>query len=241
MNRQRLQRILPLFILVLGVTLFFAFDLQSWLQLQTLQEQHARLQAFYDQHALLTMAMYVSLYIVLVVFSLPGGTIMTVTGGFLFGGWLGGILAVVAATLGATGLFLLAKSVWGDWLLARVGSGSLQAFQQGFARNAFHYLLMLRLVPLFPFFLVNLAPAFLGVPLRVYMSATLLGIVPATFVFAFAGAGLQSLLNQQEGWSLAGVMTPEIMIALGGLALLSLIPLIYRWQKTENGQQNQHY
>ncbi|MFQ5519556.1 MAG: TVP38/TMEM64 family protein, partial [Mariprofundus sp.] len=145
--------------------------------------------------------------------------------------------AVIGASVGATALFLVAKTSLGDYLLAKAG-GSIQKMQQGFADNALSYLLVLRLVPLFPFFLVNLAPAFLGVSLRVYIIATVFGIMPAAFVYALAGSGLGSVLDQGEAVTLTGILTPEILAALLGLALLALVPVIYKQfnrKKAESG------
>jgi len=152
---------------------------------------------------------------------------MTLSGGLLFGATAGALYAVVGATIGASALFLIAKTSLGDFLMAKAG-GAVKKMQAGFSENALSYMFVLRLVTIFPFFLVNLAPAFLGVSLRVYVIATFFGIMPATFVFALTGSGLGSVLEQGGDISLAGVMTPEIMAAFAGLALLSLVPVIYK-------------
>ncbi len=141
------------------------------------------------------------------------------------------LATVVGATLGATAIFLIAKTSLGDALLAKAGK-SVQAMKAGFQENALSYMLVLRLVPLFPFFMVNLAPAFLGVSLRTYVIATFFGIMPATFVFSLAGSGLGKVFEQNESFSIASVLTPEMMGALVGLALLSLMPVFYKkWKK----------
>jgi len=176
--------------------------------------------------------------VAIVAFSLPGALVMTVSGGFLFGAIAGASYAVIGATLGAVALFLAAKTSLGDYLLAKAG-GSMKKMQRGFAENALSYLFVLRLVPLFPFFLVNLAPAFLGVPLRIYFIATLFGIMPATFVFASAGSGLGSVLDQGGEISLQGVMTPEILGSLFGLALLSLLPVIYKYLRKPEVEESE--
>jgi len=231
MNLPRFQwfikRVFLLLILLIAIILFFTFDLGRWFSLAALQMHHQELQNFNHSHAMLTPLLYILVYIAIVALSLPGGTLMTVVGGFLFGAWFGGMLAVGAATVGATLLFLLAKTAWGDVLLEKVGT-NLQHMQQGFSANALSYMLMLRLVPLFPFFLVNLAPAFLGVRLSVYMSATFFGIMPATFVFSMAGSGLGAALMQGQHVSLQGVMNPQMIAALCGLAVLAFIPVVYR-------------
>ena len=152
---------------------------------------------------------------------------MSLSGGFLFGFVAGGIYAVAGASIGATALFLIAKTSVGDFLLAKAGN-SLQKMQRGFADNALSYLFVLRLVPIFPFFLVNLVPAFLGVPLRIYLIATFFGIMPATFVYALAGSGLGSVLDQGKDITVSGIFTPEIIAAFAGLALLALLPVVYK-------------
>jgi uncharacterized membrane protein YdjX (TVP38/TMEM64 family) len=222
-----LKRLIPLLALVLILVLFFAFDLGRFLGFDALAEHKAWLSAWVAAHGALAPLLYILLYIAVVAFSLPGGLVMTISGGLLFGAMPGALYAVIGATIGATALFLIAKSSLGDFLLAKAG-GAVKKMQAGFSDNALSYMFVLRLVPLFPFFLVNLAPAFLGVKLRTYVIATFFGIMPATFVFALAGSGLGSVLEQGGDISLGGVMTPEIMAAFGGLALLALIPVIYK-------------
>ncbi|MFQ5345105.1 MAG: TVP38/TMEM64 family protein [Mariprofundus sp.] len=221
------KRLIPLLVLALVLVLFFAFDLGRFLGFDALAEHKAWLSAWVDAHVVLAPLLYMLLYIAVVAFSLPGGLMMTIAGGLLFGAVSGAFYAVVGATIGASALFLIAKTSLGDFLMAKA-EGSVKEMQAGFSENALSYMFVLRLVPLFPFFLVNLAPAFLGVSLRVYVIATFFGIMPATFVFALTGSGLGSVLEQGGDVSLAGVMTPEMMAALAGLALLALIPVVYK-------------
>ena len=134
---------------------------------------------------------------------------------------------VIAATIGASLLFLATRSALGDFLRAKAGPW-LVKLQDGFAENAFSYLLVLRLVPLFPFFVVNIVPAFLGMSLRTYVVGTLIGIIPGTAVFATFGAGLGSILDQGNTVSLAGVLTPQMIAGLVGLSVLALVPVIYK-------------
>jgi uncharacterized membrane protein YdjX (TVP38/TMEM64 family) len=152
---------------------------------------------------------------------------MTVTGGFLFGTALATAVVVVAATVGAALVFLAAKTALGDVLRNRAGP-FLARMEEGFRANALSSLLVLRLVPLFPFFIVNLVPAFLGVTLRVFVVGTLIGIVPGTFVYASVGAGLGSVFDAGESFSARGVLTPEVVLALVGFAFLAMIPVLYR-------------
>ena len=222
-----LKRLLPLMLLVLALALFYAFDLGRLLSFEALAEHRAMLLDWVESHPLVAPLSYILLYIAVVAFSLPGGLVMTISGGFLFGTLDGGLYAVFGATIGATALFLIAKTSVGDYLLARAG-GSIKRMQQGFAEDALSYLLVLRLIPLFPFFLVNLAPAFLGVSLRVYLIATAVGIMPATFIFALTGSGLGSVLEQGGEITVAGIFTPQILGALAGLAFLALLPVLYK-------------
>ena len=173
------------------------------------------------------MLLFIGIYAAATALSLPGGAVLTVTGGFLFGGLIGTFWVVLAATIGATAVFLVAKTALGDSLRRKAGP-FLKRMEAGFQENALSYLLVLRLIPLFPFFIVNLVPAFLGVGLRTYVIGTFVGIIPGSFVFASVGAGLGSLLDQPGELSLAGVVTPEIVIALVGLSLLSLLPVAYK-------------
>jgi len=221
------KRLIPILILAVVAVLFFAFNLDSFLSFDALARHQAWLLEQVDANPVVAALAYVLLYIAVVAFSLPGGLVMTVSGGFLFGALAGGVYAVIGATIGATALFLIAKTSLGDYLLQKAGN-SMQKMQQGFADNALSYMFVLRLVPIFPFFLVNLAPAFLGVPLRIYLLATFFGIMPATFIYALAGSGIGSVLAQGQGVSLAGVLTPQMIGALVGLAALALLPVFYK-------------
>lgn len=221
------QRLLPLLVLIGGVFAFFALGLNHYLTFSALSEHRQMLLNWSSAHTWLAPLSYITLYIVVVAFSLPGGALMTISGGFLFGALSGGVFAVIGATLGAVALFLIAKTSLGDFLLARAGP-AIKKMQAGFKADVWSYMFVLRLVPIFPFFLVNLVPAFLGVPLRIYVVATLLGIMPATFVYALVGAGLGSVFDRGESFTVQGVMTPEMMAALTGLALLALLPVVYK-------------
>ena len=222
-----LRRIFPLLAIGAVLALSLYFDLGRHLSFDVLSEHRALLLEWVSAYAVAAPLIFILAYIAVVAFSLPGGLVMTVSGGFLFGALPGGLYSVAGATIGAVALFLVAKTSIGDYLLARAGN-SVKKMQAGFAEDALSYMFVLRLVPIFPFFLVNLVPAFLGVPLRVYFIATFFGIIPATFVYALAGSGLGSVLDRGEGITMRGVMTPEVVGALLGLALLSLTPVIYK-------------
>jgi len=222
-----LKRVMPVLILLFILGAFFVFDLGHFLSFDTLTEHRVNLLTWVDTHAILAPMAFILAYIVVVTFSLPAGMLMTLTGGFLFGALAGGIYTVIGATIGATLLFLIAKTSVGDYLLSKAGDG-VQKLQQGFAEDALSYMFVLRLLPVVPFVVANLAPAFFGVPLRIYVTATFFGIMPATFVYALVGSGLGSVFDQGQEVTLTGVLTPEVLAGLLGLALLAVMPVAYK-------------
>ncbi len=220
-------RLLPLLALLAGLGLFFAFGLQDRLSCAALRENRAWLGDWVAAHWLLAILGFMAIYAAAVALSVPGAAVLSVAAGFLFGTPTAAAMVVTAATAGATVLFLAARTAFRDLLQPRVGPW-LARLQRGFAENELSYLLFLRLVPLFPFFVVNLVPAFLGVRLRSFVIATFFGIIPASFVFASVGAGLGSLFDAGRDCSLDNVLTPQIILALVGLALLALLPVAYK-------------
>lgn len=222
-----IARLFPLMVIVAGIGLFFAFDLDRYVTFQALKDHRHELLSFVATHAVLAPLVYMAVYAIATALSLPGGLVLTVTGGFLFGQWFGSLWVVIAATIGATGIFLAARYAFADLLRAKAGP-FLNKMEKGFQENALSYLLVLRLVPIFPFFIVNLVPAFLGVPLTTYIGGTFLGIIPGTFVFASVGAGLGSIFDSGGDFTAKGILTPQIVTALIGLAVLSLLPVLYK-------------
>jgi uncharacterized membrane protein YdjX (TVP38/TMEM64 family) len=222
-----LKRFLPVLVIIAAIVSFFALDLGQYLSFDTLAEHRHALSQQVAMYPIMASLVYISIYILVVALSLPGGMVMTLSGGFLFGAVWGTSMAVTGATLGATILFLIAKTSLGDFLLAKAGN-TVKKLQAGFEADVWSYMFILRVVPIFPFFLVNLAPAFLGVPLRIYVVATFFGIIPATFVYALAGSGLGKVFEQGESFSAASILTPEMMGAFLGLGLLALVPVIYK-------------
>jgi len=225
--RFSLARLWPLGVLALAIIAVFALDLDSYLTFEALRAHRAMLTAFVADHVVLAALAFVVVYTLVIALSVPGGAILTIAGGFMFGSLLATALVVVAATLGATLVFLIAKTALGDPLRARAGP-FLKRMEAGFQEDALNYLLVLRLIPLFPFWIVNLVPAFLGVPLGTYVLGTFLGIIPGSFVFASVGAGIGSVLDSGQEFSPASVLTPQILIALIGLAALALLPVVYK-------------
>ena len=228
-----MKQLWPLAILVAGFVLFFVIGLDQYITFEALREHRSWLFNQVENNTLVTALAFMAVYIVVVAFSLPGGAVLTIVGGFLFGLALGTVFVVVSATIGATALFLVAKTTIGDALNARMGPW-LQKMEQGFQENAFNYLLAMRLIPIFPFFVVNLVPAFLGVRLKTYFLATLFGIIPGSVVYIQVGAGLGSIFDSGEEFTAAGILTPDVVLALVGLAILSLLPILYEKFKERN-------
>ena len=200
---------------------FFYFDLKQYLSLDALKSNRDSLLAFTDLHYATAVALFIGVYVVQTAFSLPGGAIMTLAGGFLFGSILGTIFVNIGATTGAMLAFLVARYLLRDWVERKFGN-RLGPIQEGFANNAFSYLMTLRLIPLFPFFLVNLVSGLTRVNVGTYAAATSLGIIPGSFVYAYAGRQLGTIN------SLAEIASPRVLLAFTLLGLLALVPIVYR-------------
>ncbi len=221
------RRLLPLGVLLVAVGLAFGLDLHHYLSFATLEAHHQAMLAFVDERPLTTAIAFTAVYAGSVAVSLPGAAILTIAGGFLFGIWLGSLLAVTGATTGAVAVFFVAKTSLGDSLKARAGPW-LRRMQDGFNENAISYLLVLRLIPLFPFWIVNVVPAFLGVRLRDYVLATFLGIIPGSLVYASVGNGLGAVLSAGDEPDLGLILQPAVLGPIVGLAALALLPVVYR-------------
>jgi uncharacterized membrane protein YdjX (TVP38/TMEM64 family) len=222
-----LRRILPLAVLALGLGLFYAFDLGRFLSFDALRDNRQALVAWAEGAGPAAWLAYIAVYALAIAFSVPGGVIMTIAGGFLFGPVLGATLTVVAATLGATCLFLAARYAFAEMLRNRAGS-AIRRMEAGFNENALNYLLFLRLVPVFPFWLVNLVPAFLNVRLGTYVVATAVGIIPGTVVFSLVGDGLGAVLDTGGDLDLRVIFEPRFLAPIVGLSLLALGPVVYK-------------
>lgn len=222
-NVVSIRRLAPLGLLVAALIVFIAVGGHRYLTFGALAENRDWLCSLAARWGFLAALLYIAVYGALVALSVPGGTVLTIAGGFLFGTWLGGLCAIIGATLGATGVFLAARAGLGS--LAQRAGPLVSKLEAGFRANAFNYLLVLRLVPIFPFWLVNLVPALVGVKLRTYVLATFLGIVPATFIYASLGNGLGSVVGEPD---LGIVLHPSVLVPIVGLALLALIPVGYR-------------
>jgi uncharacterized membrane protein YdjX (TVP38/TMEM64 family) len=229
-RRLSFGRLVPIAILAAGLVVFFAFDLGHYLSLDALKQNRKLLMAWVEGYGAAAAIGYMAIYAVVIAFSLPAGAILTITGGFLFGPLIGASLTVVAATLGATALFLAARHAFADYLRDKAGP-AVRKMEDGFNEDAFNYLLVLRLIPLFPFWLVNLVPALLGVGLGNFVVATAIGIVPGTIVYALLGDGLGAVIEAGGALDLAIVFEPRFLAPLIGLAVLALLPVLYKKYK----------
>ncbi|MFO1079767.1 MAG: TVP38/TMEM64 family protein [Reyranellaceae bacterium] len=226
MTSQTRRRLLPVAILLLGLAAFLLFDLERFFSMEVLHRNQAALAAWVAAHEILAMPAYVLAYGLLIAFSLPVAVIVTPLGGALFGLWLGTALSVLGATAGSVVVFLAARSAFGDLLRARAGS-RLRRLEDGFRRDGFNYLLFLRLVPVFPFWLINIGAAVLGLPLGAYTLATFLGIIPGAFVYSSVGAGLGSMIERGQVPDAGMLLEWRILMPLLGLAALALAPVVY--------------
>ena len=235
--------LMPLIVVVLLAGAAYLIVGHGGISLEALVRHRMAIGAFVSEHRVLALLAYIVLYIAAVALSLPGAVFLTVTGGFLFGLAVGASAAVIGATTGATLIFLVARTALGEPLLRRAGPRAAQ-LARGFRDDAFSYLLFLRLVPAFPFFLVNLVPAFAGMRLAPFVTATALGVIPGALVYALAGTGLDSVITAQQaanGDCLAAgrvdchmvfdakdVLTPQLIGALIALGLLALVPVVVK-------------
>lgn len=222
-----LKRFVPLVILLVAIVAFFALGLHRYLSFETLRQHREQLLAFVDAHPYLAPLVYMAVYTAVIALSVPGGAVLTIAGGFLFGTLAATLYVVVGATLGATIVFLIARTALGDLLRAKAGP-RVRRMEEGFRENALSYLLVLRLIPIFPFWLVNIVPAFLGVALGTYVLGTFVGIIPGTFVYASVGNGLGSVFDAGEIPDLGIIFEPAIIIPIVGLAVLALLPIAHR-------------
>jgi uncharacterized membrane protein YdjX (TVP38/TMEM64 family) len=232
-----LRRLWPVALILVGIALFFTFDLDRYFDLALLRQYHQEWRDFVAANFLLASLFFILAYVLVVALSLPGGVILTLMGGYLFGALLATTYVVVAATIGASLLFLATRTSLAAMLQARAGPW-LVRLQAGFQRDAWSYLLMLRLVPLFPFFVVNLVPAFLGVSLRCFAVTTFFGIIPGTFVYALVGSGLGDVLQSGAYFALDSVLSPKVLTGLFGLALLAALPIVVRHMASGRNRKN---
>lgn len=226
MNTSTLRRLLPVAILLAGLAIFLLLGLDRYFSFEMLARHKATVTAWVAAHRPLAALAFLLVYAIMVAFSLPVAMVATPVGGFLFGTWAGAGLSLIGATLGSIAVFLAARYAFRDLFRARAGT-KLARLEKGFRHDDFSYLLFLRLVPVFPFWLINIVPALLGMPLRRYVLATMLGIVPASIIYSGLGAGLGAMLKRGEQPNLGIIFEWHILLPLLGLAVLALLPVVF--------------
>ncbi len=241
-------RIWPLVALLAIAALVFGMGWHRELSIEGLMRRRALLDAFIEAHYFKTLAAFIGIYVVATALSVPGAALLTVASGLLFGWLVGGMAAAAAATVGAAIVFLVVRNALSGYVERRFGP-RMARLAQGFQADAFNYLLFLRLVPVFPFFLVNLAPALFGVRTGTFVVTTFIGILPGTFAYAFFGAGLDSAFGAQEmaykaclaagtrpcelTFDIRAALTPQLLLAFAALGVLALLPVaLRRWRST---------
>lgn len=236
-SRGTLRRLFPLVIVAAALAGFFALDLHRYFSLDALRENREMLRAWVEADPILAATIFVVAYAAAVAISFPGASILTIFGGFLFGLWLGTPLVVFAATIGATTIFLAAKTALAD-LLSKKAGGFVARMEQGFRRGELSYMFVLRLAPVFPFWAVNIAAGLMGVSLRNFLIGTFFGIIPGSFVYASIGAAAGAAFDAGDDVPLAGVLTkPETLTPLIGLIVLALIPVFLN-RKSKAGSKS---
>jgi uncharacterized membrane protein YdjX (TVP38/TMEM64 family) len=241
--RGRWRRLMPLLVVAIVAMVIVAMGWHRQLSFEALVRHRSEVEGFVTAHRFAALLLFAGVYVVAVTLSLPGALFLTITGGLLFGTVVGGLTAIVAATMGATLLFLIARSAIGGWLVRRAGALAA-ALADGFRRDAFHYLLFLRLVPVFPFWIVNLVAALCGVHLGPFVLATAMGVIPGTFAFAFLGASLDSAVAAQASElrrclaaghaecpvkiDIMSFLNGELITAFVILGIVALIPVVVR-------------
>jgi uncharacterized membrane protein YdjX (TVP38/TMEM64 family) len=218
MNRKKIWIVAVL--LLLGAS-FFYFDLGRYLTLDSLKSNRAALVEFYASHRLTMVGVFIAVYIMQTALSLPGAAVLSLAAGAVFGAAMGTVYVNIGATLGATSAFLVARYLFQDVVKDKFGS-RLEKMNRELEIRGFNYLLFLRLVPLFPFFLINLGAGLTRLPLRTFFFATMIGIIPGSFVYCNAGASLAAINNLKD------VASPRILASFALLGAFALVPALYQ-------------
>lgn len=241
----QLRQWLPAAALVALIAAAYGFGLHRHLSLEALAMHRDWLRQFVEQNLVLAVLLFMTAYVAIVALSIPGAAVMSIAGGFLFGWVLSVPITIVAALIGATIVFQIVKTSLGSVLAQRAGP-LVQKLSAGFADNAFSFLLFLRLAPVFPFFMVNAVAGLCRVPLRTFIIATAIGIVPGSLAFALLGSGLDGVIDAQRATydacvaarsaancsfnlSPSALVTRELVIAFMGLGLVALLPVVFKY------------
>ena len=226
-----LRRMLPFAILLLGLAVFFALGLNRQLSLQTLSRNEAEITAWVAANRVVATLTFIAIHTTVVAFSLPASVVMTTASGFLFGVERGALMSIVGTTVGSIALFFAARTAFYDLFRTRAGA-ALARLEDGFRRDGFSYLVFLRVVPVFPSWLTTIVSALLGVKPTIFISGTLIGIIPGCFIFAGIGADFGLLFRNGETPDLGAIFQLRTLLPLLGLGVLALLPVLYRrWQR----------
>lgn len=229
---RKLYKFTPLLIIIAVAIIITMSGMHQYISLDTLREHQVFLQNYITKHTAISIAIYCLIYFAIVSLSIPAATVMTLIGGFLFGQIIGTICIVFSASCGACIIFMSTKIATRNTVKKETGKW-VKKMQAGFAENAFSYMLTLRLIPIFPFVLVNLVAGILQISLRAFFFGTLIGIIPGTFIYASVGVSMQNLLNHPN-FSPDLLLEPQIIFSLTGLGFLALLPIIYKRLKNKS-------
>lgn len=230
-----IKRFVPLMVLIVVVIAVFASGVGRYLNLEALQTHEAALRGFVEDNLVLALLAFITVYSLATAVSFPGAVVLTLAGGYLFGTWTGGAATVIGATIGAIMVFYVVQTSLGAALRAKAEAdgGTLKKVIDGVGQGAFGYILTLRLIPLAPFWLVNVAAALAHVPLRAYALATFIGIMPATFIYSGIGSGIGALVERGETPDLGVIFEPRVLLPLVALGLLSLVTTLYQRRRRQ--------
>ena len=236
---QRIRRFIPFAIVLIVVALAYATGLTRYLSFAPIREHGQWLREQVREHYLISLLIYFLGYAALTTTAIPGAVFVTLTGGFLFGTWVGGFTTSTAATLGAVNVYYIVRSSLGQWLRewAERDQGRMKQLRDGLARNAFWYLFTLRVVPAVPFILINIASGLTSIPVRPYALATWLGILPAFIIYSAIGSKLGVMFDQGREPKLSSLLEPQFVILLVGVGFLSFVlPLVFRILKARRAK-----
>jgi len=222
------QKLILLAIVVVLISLFFIFDLGRFLTLESLKANREALTSFYQKNRFTMATAFIAIYIIQTALSLPGAAVLSLAAGAVFGAGMGTLYVNIGATIGATLAFLVARYLFHDVIQSKFGS-RLETINKELETRGFNYLLFLRLVPVFPFFLINLGAGLTRMPLRTFFLGTMVGIIPGSFVFCNAGASLATITSMSE------VASPRVLGSFALLGLFALVPVLYQKLKRKKG------
>ncbi len=223
----RIRKLLLPILLLTSLVLFFLFGGHAFLSFTQLADNYANLKSFVDGQRVTALLVFGAAYILIVALSLPFASLLTLAGGALLG-WIGAAMIICAATIGATIVFVATRTALNEFFAKRT-KGFMAELEAGFQKNAFSYLLAMRLIPAAPFWVVNIIPALLGMRLTHYVLATFIGITPGTLIYVWVAKSFDSLLSRGQSPDLSVLREPAIIVPLFTLGLLSLMPTFWKW------------